>query len=253
MKKKIKMTFGKARNGSIEQTPQEVMFYERESKRSFILSYIENLKGNRFNEIFQNQTEKINDKIDNLFKKFKDSERYDLEDWYYHSLDESFLEDQLYVLSEMNIIYIYKEFEINLKKLIKIAYGDDKNLYKWSNLIKFFKSKKIELKDIEGYDELNDLRVLNNHLKHSDRIISNEIKNIKEFKGEKFLTDKLINEFFHRIKSYTIIFLSSIVDLIYNDLYKFDEGKIKQMAEDIAKRMDKKDAKLYWEEIQKYY
>ena len=150
--KKIKMTFGKARDGSIEQTPKEVMFYERESKRSFILSYIENLKGNRFNEIFQNQTEKINDKIDNLYKKFKDSERYDLEDWYYHSLDESFLEDQLYVLSEMNIIYIYKEFEINLKKLIKIAYGDDKNLYKWFNLIKFFKSKKIELEDLEGYE-----------------------------------------------------------------------------------------------------
>ena len=57
--KKIKMTFGKARDGSIEQTPKEVMFYERESKRSFILSYIENLKGNRFNEIFQNQTEKL--------------------------------------------------------------------------------------------------------------------------------------------------------------------------------------------------
>lgn len=251
--KKIKMTFGKGRDGFIEQTPQEVMHYERESKRSFILSYIENLKGNRFNEIFQNQTEKINNKIGGLFKKFKDSGRHDWEDWYYHSVDESFLEDQLYVLSEMNIIYIYKEFEINLKKLIKKAYGDDKNLYKWSNLIKFFKSKKIILEDLEGYNELNELRVLNNHLKHSDRIISNEIKNIKEFKGEKFLTDKLINKFFHRIKSSTIIFLSSIVNLIYEDLYEFDERRIKQIAEKLAKRMDKKDAKLYWEEIQKYY
>jgi hypothetical protein len=251
--KKIKMTFGKGRDGLIEQTPQEVMYEERYSGQRWLKDYPNKIK-NSFYQIFEKQMKELKSEYLKKHKEYQSLNKkdpYDHLNFAYYDIN---YKDQLFALSEMNIIYIFKEFEINLKLLLKKVYGnDDKSLYNWDKLKSYFKSKKISISEIDGYEEMRQLKELNNHLKHSSRKISDKIKNIKEFKGEHILTEEMINEFFERIKASPITFLTSIVNLIYEDLYEFDERRIKEMAKKVAKRMDKKDAKLYWEEIQKYY
>ena len=248
MKKEIKMTFGKGRDASIED-----MDYLRFSGEEWLTKYANKTK-NSFNEIYQSQMEELKSKYIKIRDEYQSLDKYDSDDHFNFAVHEQYFEDQLFALSEMNIIYIFKESEINLNLLLKNVYGnDDKDLYKWLKLKNFFKSKKISISGIDGFNELNELRILNNHLKHSNREISGEIKSILEFKEEKYLTVEMINKFFKRIKSYPHIFLQNIVSVIHNDLYKFDEVKIKQMAKEIPKRMGKEDAKLYCDEILKLY
>tara|TARA_B110000114_G_scaffold95815_1_gene101006 strand:+ start:31 stop:792 length:762 start_codon:yes stop_codon:yes gene_type:complete len=253
MNKEIKMTFGKERDGSIEQTRQEEMNYARFSGQQWLSEYPNKVK-NSFNEIYQSQMKELKGKYIKIRSKYQSLDKYDDDDHFNFIDSEQYFEDQLFALSEMNIIYIFKEFEINLKSLLMKVYGnDDRNLYKWDKLKSYFKSKKISISEIDGYEEVKQLKELNNHLKHSNRPISGEIKNIKEFKEENFLTEEMINKFFERIKSYPHIFLQNIVGVIYTDLYEFDEERIKQLAKEMAQRMENKDAKLYIDEILKLY
>jgi hypothetical protein len=247
------MTFGKGRDGSNEQSPEEYMNHIRFSGQQWLSEYPNKIQ-NSFYQIYENQMKALKSEYLSKYKKYQSLNKYDYDDHQNFIDNEEYIQDQIFALSEMNIIYIFKEFEINLKLLFKDVYGnDDKTLYNWDKLKDYLKSKKISISKIDGYEEVRQLRELNNHLKHNNKVISEKIKNIKEFKGENILTEEMINKFFKRIKYSPSILINGIVNAIYNDLYKFDEGKIKQMAEDIAKRMDKKDAKLYWEEIQKYY
>lgn len=247
------MTFGKGRDGSNEQSPKEYMNYIRFSGQQWLSEYPNKIQ-NSFYQIYENQMKALKREYLNKNKKYQSLNNYDDDDHLNFIENEEYIQNQIFALSEMNIIYIFKEFEINLKLLLKKVYGnDDKELYNWDKLKDYLKSENISISKIKGYEEMRQLKELNNHLKHNNKVISGKIKNIKEFKGENILTEEMINKFFKRIKSSPINLINGIVNAIYSNLYEFDEEKIKQMAEDIAKRMNKKDAKLYWEEIQKYY
>ena len=63
--------------------------------------------------------------------------------------DVVYREEQMYAIWEMQIIYAYKHLEINIKKLLNIAYNYQKqNLYKFDILESFLKRKGINIKDL---------------------------------------------------------------------------------------------------------
>jgi hypothetical protein len=150
------------------------------------------------------------------------------------------IQERLYSIYEMIIINDYKEVEIKLKTLLKATLGiDDKILSSFDNIKKWLKTKGIILYEISNFNEINDLRRLNNHLKHSGSdLIPKDLKNIEEFKvDKKIMFNHLIN-FHNRTKDLRINFILDLRDKIYSHLYEFDESKINNMAERIVKRMN---------------
>ena len=102
--------------------------------------------------------------------------------------------DQLNSICEMKLINLYKSFEIEIKRILELAYPtiDKKIFYRWDVFVSFLKTKKINVKQIESYEEVNQLRIVNNQLKHDGRI-SNELKSITEFsKSEGFTHESIL-------------------------------------------------------------
>lgn len=165
-----------------------------------------------------------------------------------------FIEEELYALYEMKIIYTFKHLEINLKKLLSASYNDKSvnRQFNWDNLKQYVNSKGIEMANINGYAEMNQLRQVNNFLKHS----SNEDLQIKKIVGvnpdERIDSDSL-EKFYSEIEKIPNIFLKSLADSIYEDLYAFDENKLTAIASSFALRMDEKTAKEMAEKLLDLY
>lgn len=168
--------------------------------------------------------------------------------------DANYYEEELYVLFEVKIIYAFKHFEINLKKLLSASYNDKAvgKRYKWENLIEYLKAKDINVKSLEGYDEVDQLRRVNNSLKHSNDF-DDSISNIVEFKQKKPSSYRELEKFYNRVKDSPNIFLKKLCGEIYKDLYDFNENKIEVIAKQIALRMDKETANKLSEYLKKLY
>lgn len=200
----------------------------------------------------QENPEKYND-LNEIAQQTGHSLEKQLFDYY---IDNAYIEDEITALLEVKIIYAFKHFEINLKKLIKAAYEDenfDKN-YKWESIKQYLSAKNIDIKEIKNYLEVNQLREINNAIKHSENYFENkELKNrIPEFK-EKKPTIRDLYKFYNRIKKSPTIFLQSLCSEIYNDLYIFDEEKIEKISESIASRMNFNDAILLIKKLKENY
>ena len=145
----------------------------------------------------------------------------------------------LNTLSEMKIVYLFKCVEIAMKSLIRTAYPktNTKDFYKWESMSSFLKTFNINVSTLRGYLEVNELRKVNNNIKHTD-VVSDEVKIIKEFKDKgEFEFDDL--EHFHdRVKVKSEEFIKDLGVAILVDLYTFDNGRIESIAKEYKNRMD---------------
>lgn len=163
-----------------------------------------------------------------------------------------FLLQQKLSIEEMKIVCLYKEFEILIKEIIAISLpcSDVEQLYKWENIKSLFKSYGILIGDIEHQNFINELRVVNNNIKHSSFIddkVSNA--NINEFElMEEFDCESLAN-FYLRIRGVPVKFLKSLVEKIVEYLFIFDEERIEKIACQYEGRMDKSTATKLAEKI----
>lgn len=166
-----------------------------------------------------------------------------------------YLEDELYALNEMKIIYAFKHLEINLKKLLSASYNDTavKKQFKWEILKQFVNSKEIDISKINGYPEVNKLREVNNFLKHSNDIEYLPIKKIIGIKPDAKINSEALEQFYSGIKKYPNIFLQSLANKIYQDLYEFDDTKLSTIAKSYALRMDESTAKNMIEKLLNLY
>lgn len=160
-----------------------------------------------------------------------------------YTMDIYYREEELLALVEMKVIYLYKFFEINVKKLLRAAYSlnSTREFYKWDELMNFIKSKNITPSKINCYNDLLHIKEVNNALKHQNELDWKLKEKIQELKDEK-ITYKQLEAFYERVKSSPLQFLKELSFAIYEELYEFDEKKIERMAERVALRMDKKDA-----------
>jgi hypothetical protein len=182
-------------------------------------------------------------------------DKYEIGDYSGVTMEVYFLEQELKAISEMKIIYAYKHFENKLKFLLSAAYGISKSkMFKWEFITEFLKEKNIDIKKIKCYCEVNELRNFNNNLKHSDDITNDsKMLIIKEFKKKSFGQYDDILTFYKRIENAPYTFIYSLSDLIYNDLYVFNENRIDKEADKIALRMNENEVKLLIEKLKEKY
>lgn len=166
-----------------------------------------------------------------------------------------YLEDELFVLFEMKIIYAFKFLEINIKQLLSAAYDDNsiKRQFRWESISQFLKSKNIFIKDLNDYENIDQLRNVNNSLKHSDKVVDQNIKQIEEFRNKDTLNYPDLESFYNRVKKSPDIFLNSLVHYVFKDLYSFPHERIFELAKSFALRMDKNDATEFSHELLKLY
>jgi len=216
--------------------------------------FVYNLKENSFNDAVNELIETLKSDLNTEITEFLEFQEKEENANQNYQLDTYFLEEKLLALSEMNIVYIYKDFEINVKRLIGAAYGvETKNFYKWEIIKDFFKTRKIKIADLDGYQEINDLREVNNSIKHSTISISKKINGIKEFSKLKHMRHYELSEFFARIKNFPNKFLEALTKVIYKDLYEFSDNRLERNAELYARRMDKETADKFIEYLRTKY
>jgi hypothetical protein len=167
----------------------------------------------------------------------------------------SYLEEELTTLFEMKIIYAFKHLEIEIKNLISAAYNDKSisKSSKWDNLINYLKSKKIDINEIKQYREVNQLRTVNNSLKHSNEQLDKSLNGIEEFKEKEFINYEILEQFYTRVKDSSGTFLSFLSFAIYDNLYVFNEEKLDRISDSIVLRMDKKNADNLIEKLKEKY
>ncbi|CAN0374927.1 unnamed protein product, partial [Ectocarpus sp. 4 AP-2014] len=103
------------------------------------------------------------------------------------------------------------------------------------------KSKGIVVSEIKNYNEVNELRKVNNYIKHStESKIPNELKQIIEFRGIEEVTFHNLKEFHNRIKKLRHEFILDLKNKIYSHLYEYNEERINSIAIKMLKRMDEK-------------
>jgi hypothetical protein len=124
-------------------------------------------------------------------------------------------------------------------------------MYKWEFIIDFLKTRSIDIKKVDGYSDVEELRNVNNALKHSNIFECKVLP--KEFSNKKSITYKDILAFYSRIEEAPKKFLINLSSFFLKDLYEFDDNRINEIANRIALRMDKKNAELLIKKIQEKY
>lgn len=215
--------------------------FERYRGSTFLEDFVFELP-NSFEKSADEQIKLLEKRKEDIYQSKYFSDPYENSDIIYGMLEEAdSIDEEMLAMYEMKVIYAYKLFEINVKRLIKPYFTISNGLFRWNSLETFFKSKGITFKDLNGSKELDELRLTNNNLKHSGEVDKNII-HISEFTeiGE-FDLDEL-KSFYERVKSSPFIFLQSLADAIMQERYSFDEIKIEAIAHDLARRMEEKDA-----------
>ncbi|EQA4699636.1 hypothetical protein ACX3KM_003656 [Vibrio cholerae] len=112
---------------------------------------------------------------------------------------------------EMKVLYLYKEVEIRLKKIIAFKYNKStKSLSNLKLIGDFFKEKGVNISKLESYNEIDNLRVVANDLKHSVTI--NRSKKIKHFSKSKEFTPKNLSSFLSGKLDLVESFLADVYD-----------------------------------------
>lgn len=157
------------------------------------------------------------------------------------TMDMIYLQDQLIALMEMKIVYAVKSLEINISRLLRAAFYTNQRFHQWTVVVEFMKGKGIQVNKLDGYTEINQLRSVNNAIKHSGEV-DESTKNIPEFERWKVFSSRSLGDFYERISRYPSIFLKSLIAAIHSELYVFSDSKLDEMTRSIVLRMNKEDA-----------
>ncbi len=148
-------------------------------------------------------------------------------------------------IEEMKIVCLYKEFEILLKEILAISFQDfdiDK-IYKWEQIKTVLNNAGIIIGDIKNHIQINELRVINNNIKHQNIISDQVIKSdIVEFKDKYEFDSESLSKFYSRIKAEPIVFLKYIARKIIDYLFVFNDERIEKIASQYDNRINKETA-----------
>lgn len=150
--------------------------------------------------------------------------------------------EQRYAIWQMIFVNIFRTMEIGIKTQLSTIYPaiDLRDLYIWENIKGFLKSKKIEIGSFKEYAVINQIRLINNDIKHSSKISENVLKQqIPEFSGKEYYDSESLNNYYDRIKDFPKLFMKQLSNELFDEMYKFDDERIGEIAKDFKKRMDK--------------
>lgn len=191
----------------------------------------------------KSESEVINKVVDTLRDSNVPSKEYidKMDDLFDLFIDANTLNEYLNSIAEMKIVFLYKTIEIKLKSAINIAYPKVSKQYQnnwtWQTFKNHFNSIEKPLSKLNGYNEVDDLRKINNSIKHSG-ILGNDVKKILEFKNFDSFESANINSFILRVKPNLEIFLKEVSVNILSDLYDFDDMRLENLSVEFANKMD---------------
>lgn len=198
--------------------------------------------------------QKVCDYSDRIEDENFDGDKYAIydqmgEDYFY--IDE--INDELLALGEIRIIYAYKYFEIQLKKLISTAFDDQSiyKLYRWNQIIDYLKLRNITPSNLPYYNEILQLKDANNTFKHSEE--NDKISYIPEFSDGEDISHLDLEDFYKRIKDAPRKFIEALAEVLEKELFEFDEKKLENLAKPLFDRMDKETAQKFIETFSKLY
>ncbi|RZL62349.1 MAG: hypothetical protein EOO93_09170 [Pedobacter sp.] len=157
--------------------------------------------------------------------------------------------ESLSAIAEMRIVNFYKSYEICIKSTINTAYGKvDRNIFQWDAQKDFFNNLDIKIAEIPGYNELNQLRTVNNCIKHQETF-DQQLKKIKEFSDLDRITHDSCELFYKRIEKPINDFVSVLSEKIYADRFEFNDERLNKLALEYKYRMDKNTFALFIEKL----
>lgn len=188
---------------------------ERKAQDIRFNSFIYLLRDNDFDKIVQQTIEK---NIQEMLK--LKSKKINLANDFEIIIEEVLLAERLKALVEMKIVYVYKNFEIALKYFLINIYPDFKvnSAYKINYLISFLKDQKIDFCKILFYEEIDQLRRVNNSIKHSSIEQAENLDNIQEFKGKELIDYNDLLQFYKRMENVNIHFFKDLRIKILSNL-----------------------------------
>lgn len=229
----------------------------RELNKIGLDSYLEEYEFPDLEKLLQTAIENLYVEAGKAEKEFKEAMKRESEGDYSEvafAVDEIFsIESRLLSIYEMIIVNDYKEFELILKRLLKAALDfDEKDFRSFENLKPILKSRGIVFSDVKNYSDINDLRKVNNYIKHSDfSEIPNDMKQIQEFRKIENLNFIALKKFHQRIKDLRYNFIFDLKAKIYSHLYDYNEIRIESIAFRMLKRMSNNQIDLLIEKLNK--
>jgi hypothetical protein len=130
---------------------------------------------------------------------------------------EGSLNEELMAMHEMQIIYSFKQVEISLKKFVLLLEPNIelKKIQRWDDLKKKLNSFNVKVGEALGYSSVNQLREVNNALKHSHKVTDNVKKmNIKEFTNLEYFTPQSLALFHANFSNNKTVFLNNIANFV---------------------------------------
>lgn len=249
---------------------EEFDFNEYEAERFSAKTYLDTFTFDLYNSFepsADKEIERLTQEIDSLKVKHRKIDNRSTEgktekqimdikvEKHYCLIDIEYIKEEIWALVEMKIIYAFKFLEINIKKLIRTGFSETqtKDFYKWDSLNSFLKGKNIKQYKLKGFQEVIQIKDVNNSLKHSGEFNDEIKKRIPEFRDKGNISFNDLNLFYARIKDFPKTYLGELASAIQAELYEFNEQKIDEIANDIACRMEKKDMEILIEAIKLRY
>lgn len=155
-------------------------------------------------------------------------------------------EQQLYCFAEMKIVHLFRAYEITLKKLIKVAFStvNERDFFSWEKLREFCKNKGFNIKSIPSYPEINQLRLVNNCIKHSVGINGDVKKAVPEFYNESAFSYESLCCFYSSVRDHLLLFLRGLALEFESSLYDYSEDKLDHIVDDFRKVMNSSELEL---------
>lgn len=160
-------------------------------------------------------------------------------------------EQQLYCFSEMKIVHLFRAYEITLKKVIKTALPseNEKDFFNWEKLREFCKRNGFDIKSVPSYLEIDQLRLVNNSIKHSSNIDPRVKKNVPQFSDETEFSYATLSRFYSSVREHLLPFLQGIAKGLESHIYDYSEEKINKIVDEYREVMDSSELKLLSERI----
>ncbi|WP_139137196.1 hypothetical protein [Vibrio splendidus] len=159
--------------------------------------------------------------------------------------------EQLYCFSEMKIIHLFKAYEVTMKRIVKTAYptANERDFFNWEKLITFSRVRGVALKKLEGFDEVNQLRVVNNNIKHSAGVSSEVIRHVPFFSESRYFTLESLNEFYLTVRDCIFPFLQAMAFEFDKAVFEQSDEKLDKIVAEYSKVMSSSELKMLSEKL----
>ncbi len=164
-------------------------------------------------------------------------------------------EDDLLVLEEVRVVFLFREIEIAIKEMMHIAFPNInlKGLYRWDIVNSHLKTNGISLKNIPGFQETDSLRIVNNNIKHSSELSEDTKRSLPYWKNKHQFTYKNLRNFRENVEPKIHKFMEGLGESIIDAAFNFDDAKLEKIACELSERLSREHAEQFIEKLRSKY